>query len=94
MKIKIAVATAVIAVVAIALAPAAHADSYDRWLVRTATERAWLEVDADTQDTACDWFNYDRADMYRSMWREIWSDEGISYRDMRIGIYRALSNFC
>lgn len=94
---KIAIAAAALALTVggtVVLAPPAQADSGDIFFVKTATQGALLEVDWETQIFACNWWRYDRRNMYQESWREVWAGEGISYSDMRRGIYRAMISVC
>ena len=81
-------------IAAIAFAAPAQAGSDERFLVQYATEEALRQNDWETRDFACNWFQYDRRDMYQESWYEVWIGEGVTYRDMRIGIYRAMKNVC
>ena len=94
---KIAMTTAAVALTlggAVAVAAPAQADSSDIYFVKQVTQGAVLELDFETYEFVCNWFRYDRRDMYQESWREVWSGEGISYNDMRRGIYRAMKNVC
>jgi hypothetical protein len=94
---KIAISTAAVALTiggTVAAAAPAQADSNDIYFVKTVTQSAVLELDFETYEFVCDWFQYDRRNMYQDSWREVWAGEGISYNDMRRGIYRAMKNVC
>lgn len=85
---------AIVAGLTVVFAAPASAGEGEQRYVKVVTQDAFNDMDYEGQEFVCMWFNYDRKDMYKRMWRELWVHEGVTYNDMRVGVYRALRPIC
>jgi hypothetical protein len=57
-------------------------------------EMTYADSDWEMREFICDEWLYNRRGFLRAVYREVYAPEGVSYYDMRVGIYRALKPIC